>query len=284
MGNAHHIGWFTKAFVSASVVLTTLVAGSTVSLAEEQPADVVEDNSSSKDGWIDLQDNNKGYLDDGALVLGWHKIDESSYYFNEDGIMCTGWKNIEDKDDVVSHYFRPSGILASGWADIDGSKYWFDQDGIMATGWKEIEGKAYYFDVEGRMLVGWQDVADESGEVRHLFFRPSGSLATGWATMDDGSKYYFNESGEVTTGMALIDDKPYLFDANGRMLIGRQTIEGFECYFRPSGVMDTDDEQIVEKLRSLIDKGVINVMKAVQAAKPKPSIVVVDKLDIEVVE
>jgi glucan-binding YG repeat protein len=62
----------------------------------------------------------------------------------------------------------------------------------MATGWADVDD-AYkrYFDGEGHMLTGWQQIGD-----RTFYFRPSGAMQTGKATID-GVEYEFTASGTL---------------------------------------------------------------------------------------
>ena len=89
-------------------------------------------------------------------------------------------------------------------------------------------------------MTGWADIDNGQGQVSHYYFRPSGSMATGWATID-GQKYWFRPSGNMATGFTAVDDgyKRY-FDKSGHMLLGWQQIGGKTYYFRiPSGAMQT---------------------------------------------
>jgi glucan-binding YG repeat protein len=130
------------------------------------------------------------------------------------------------------------------WRDFpDGGKGYL-RNGTLCTGWTQIGDAWYNFDQDARMLVGWNDVPDTSGATKTYFFRPSGSMATGWAEID-GAKYYFRPDGSLLTGWLTTRDemkneeRHYLFAADGRMVTGWQEIDGLRLFFRPTGSLAT---------------------------------------------
>jgi hypothetical protein len=143
----------------------------------------------------------------------------------------------------------------------------------MATGWATISDggvhKKYYFEGDGSLVAGcWRDIDTGQGYVAHYYFRPSGAMATGWATIG-GESYLFRPSGNMATGFADVTDDAFkrYFDESGRMLTGWQTIGGSAYYFRPSGAMQTGEAVIDGKSYAFSDKGVfVGAMEWVRAS------------------
>ena len=88
--------------------------------------------------------------------------------------------------------------------------------------------------------------------------RPSGSMATEWATID-GVNYYFRPSGNMATGFTDVVSDAYkrYFDEQGHMVTGWRDIGGNTYYFRSSGAMQTGEAVIDGAVCVFTDKGVL---------------------------
>jgi hypothetical protein len=69
------------------------------------------------------------------------------------------------------------------------------------------------------------------------WFRESGSMATGWADVDDAYKRYFDGEGHMLTGWQQIGDRTFYFRPSGAMQTGKATIDGVEYEFTASGTL-----------------------------------------------
>ena len=81
----------------------------------------------------------------------------------------------------------------------------------------------------------------------HYYFNSSGDISTGWEKID-GKWYYFQPIGDNTgamqTGWKEINGKWYYFNSSGVMQTEWKEISGKWYYFNPSGVMLTGWQQI----------------------------------------
>lgn len=161
----------------------------------------------------------KYYLDpqaDGARATdGWYKIGKHYYFFNEKGVMQTGFVTKNGK----TYYTLSNGVRRKGWQTINGRKYYFGKkNGVMKTGWYSYKGKKYYLN----------PVKTSS---------TYGAAKTDWVRIG-GSWYYFNADGTMRTGWLQDNMKMYYFDKDtGKMLTGRQTIDGKSYNFGTSGAI-----------------------------------------------
>ena len=62
---------------------------------------------------------------------------------------------------------------------------------------------------------------------------------TGWKK-DNGTWYYYDDSGAMAKGWKKIDEMWYYFNQSGEMVTGWQLIDGNWYYFYPSGKMVSD--------------------------------------------
>ena len=149
---------------------------------------------------------------DGSVLKGLNAVGGKLYYFNT----STGKKITKTRKKVGGYYyyFTKSGAAAkSTWVKIGSKYYYFKSNGKMAT--NTWVGK-YYVNSKG--------------------VRTNLKKTTGWTTVD-GTKYYFNSSGKMLTGLQTIGNQKYYFASTGAMLTGLQTIGSNRHYFYPDGSM-----------------------------------------------
>ncbi len=192
----------------------------------------------------------------GYARTGWIQLDKKYYYYDKNYKRVSGWQTISGK----KYYFNPKKNcvrVTSSWCKIGKHYYYFDSKGVLKTGFFNVSGKRYYSDSQGIRRKGWRTVnnrkyyLDKSTGVMQFgwftynnnkyYLNPNksastyGAAMTGWAKID-GSYYYFNNDGTMKTGW-LIDNgkKYYLNTKTGKMLTGKQKINGVTYNFGTSG-------------------------------------------------
>ncbi len=161
-----------------------------------------------------------------VIYKGIQNIDGKEYYFNENGEKQYGFQTINGK---IHFFSRIDGAKRKGLFGIDGYNYYFTDEG-MQTGLQIIEGNTYLFNTEGKMQYGFQNI---NGKI-HFFSRVNGAQRKGLVGID-GYNYYFTDEG-MQTGLQIIEGNTYLFNIEGQMQYGFQTINGKTHFFsRVSG-------------------------------------------------
>ena len=163
----------------------------------------------------------------------WGTISENgtqyAYYFKNNSTLCrNGWQTINrDK-----YYFDSTGAILSGGVVPIGKKSYllddFEQYGRALgsaysgeDGLVTYEGKQYVTNSSGEILTGWQI----SKKIRYycdpqtgVAEAPAWSGDGNWATLSDGSVYYFKSGRTLAKGVTAIDGKKYCFDSTtGRL-------------------------------------------------------------------
>lgn len=163
-----------------------------------------------------------------------------------------------------------SGIYTSyaaskGWVEEDGSWYFYDEDGYKETNtWKKKDSEWFYLDENGDLAV--------SQRIDEYYVNSTGRMVKNqWVSVDNDEEYdspdspgganwnYFGKDGKIVTSKWMtIGGKTYYFDEDGQMLTGLVEIDGFTYYLgnesdgaRKTGWVlleemtnDTDDEGI----------------------------------------
>ena len=169
---------------------------------------------------------------DGVSCYGLHTIKGYKYYFNQNCRMITGWHRWSNG---TWSYFSPSqspvGHMITGWLTINDTRYYFDSNGIMVTGLQEISGSYYYFSSSGSLYTGWYKWPDGTWSYFSSDASPSGSILTGWRTIN-GKKYYLDPSnmGKTAIGLTTINGSQYYFNSSAALTYGWLTINGNEYY------------------------------------------------------
>lgn len=194
-----------------------------------------------------------------------------NYYVGYDGCMAVGTVWIDD----AYYYFDMNGVYQAkstgftGWKKIDGQWYYNDAEGNPYTGW--LNG-TYYID-DGQMRYSqyvYDDETDTYSYVRYdgvlvrngwyeisswyydywIYADAEGKLVTNEWKQIGGNWYYFNDSGEMATGLCYINDKVECFDENGCWIAnGKYTgwtkVNGSWYYFNTDGTLLEDTESAV---------------------------------------
>ena len=208
----------------------------------------VLDKLPAQDGWVDTDDGEWYFYEDGEMIVDdWHKDGGSWYYLGEDGKMLTGWQELEWDGETEWYYFNPeganAGAMATGWQELEWNGetdwYYMDGSGAMLTGWQRLGGKWYYLNGSGAMATGWQKL----GGVWYYLDPVNGDMKTGWQLLG-GKWYYLQSSGAMLTGWQKLGGVWYYLDpVNGDMKTGWQRLAWNGVtnwyYFQSSGAMAT---------------------------------------------
>ncbi len=188
--------------------------------------------SKSGSDWIYLDNNNnkitnewrKGaddkwrYLNEKGVMATESWVDDGNYYVDDQGLIVEGWKKLKFGNEYHWAYFQSGGkAVKESWKSIGDKHYYFDDEGRMLTGW--ILDDDYYTKSDGTMVTGWYKLVppyseeskpgpnQASGE-KWFYFASNGKkfkpvLTNGIKYGEkkiDGSRYAFNENGELVTG------------------------------------------------------------------------------------
>ena len=162
----------------------------------------------------------------------WYLVD------NNTGKNLTGFQEIKDQNKVV--YYAPSNAqMQYGWQNINNNKYYFDKfNGAMTTGQRNIDGSWYLFDKQGVMQTGFQRIASQNKTVH---YDSNGKMQYGWQWVDNATRYFDTVTGAMTTGQKNINNHWYLFDNNGAMQRGFQSLKAYgedkTVYYNKDGWM-----------------------------------------------
>ena len=121
------------------------------------------------------------------------------------------------KEDEHLRYYEDGQPVAKRWATVEGDTYYFDKEGNASILKCKIDGDYYVFDKEGRLLLPSGKkvlrVETQDGSLQTYYVDPKGKALSGWSA---DKKYYFDETGEMATGITVIKEKFYCFYASGK--------------------------------------------------------------------
>ncbi len=144
----------------------------------------------------------------GEMKTGFQTVDGKKYHFSKDGWAVAGWV----KEGTDWYLVKDTGELTVGLAkSAGGYAYYFDQDGKMLTGKQLVKGAPYLFTKDGwAEAEGWKKLDDG-----WVLVGKDGKLATGLAQSAGGYTYFFDAQGKMLTGKQLVKNHPYLFTEGG---------------------------------------------------------------------
>lgn len=187
------------------------------------------------------------------VVTGGHFQSDNQqdwYYYTANGEKLTGWQNV----DGVILYFDKDGKQVKGQErEIGGKYYRFDEnDGSLLTnqwhhtsifnGYRtEPQYTTYtnYLGEDGAAFIGWHTI-----DSKRYYFKPDGLLAKNDTVTIDGKIYLFDYQGQLVKNKYGIVETPSMFhantstyrtNANGKVLTGKQIIDGKEYIFALKG-------------------------------------------------
>ena len=173
-----------------------------------------------------------------AIKNTWADNGGKRYYLGASGAAVTGLQTLTGPSGGSGMFFFASnGVQQSGWQTTGGKKYlfagednravtglfkygfnqfYFGSDGAALTGLQKLDGKLYFYDLNAYLRkTGWQTI----GGAHYYFDRISGAAQTGWFV--DGltrGVYYFSADGKALVGAQTVDGAACQFDQNGRLL------------------------------------------------------------------
>lgn len=110
----------------------------------------------------------------------------------------------------------------------------------------KIDGKIYYFNNYGQLQTGWMSLNDGN---RYYFNANNGGAAyTGWYQDGNTGIIYFNSDGAMQKGITQIEGKTYLFTTN---CSGKIHIKRLDCIQQ---VMEIDIILILLKMKQLLQE------------------------------
>lgn len=210
---------------------------------------------------------------------------ETYYLGDEnDGARKTGWVSVEDMtletdDEGIWAYFDENGKMVNNQLDRKiGGHYYTFVDGRMQTGWVDLAEAGFvnptaateseavqtarslsdfrFYDESdgGKRAIGWYTIEgapgiSESDNEYTFYFKNGVAFHAAKPGLElftiNSSKYCFNESGEMQTGLQILagtdGDATFYFNENGEMMTGKQTIydedseENQTWYFNTKG-------------------------------------------------
>ncbi|MHA8110601.1 KxYKxGKxW signal peptide domain-containing protein [Lactobacillaceae bacterium Melli_B4] len=159
-------------------------------------------------------DYNYYFGNDGAAVDGNQTIDGKNYLFN-DGIQVKN--NMIINPDSTFSYYDNNGLVTTTPTNINNQNFNFNSDGKLVAPNQFIKNSifsnaTYYLDSNSHISKGFQDI--------------------------NGSKYYFDNNGQMITNTYEMDSNGnfYRFGGDGKALIGKQIVDYTKRYFNSDGV------------------------------------------------
>lgn len=110
------------------------------------------------------------------------------------------------------YYYSTSGKMAkSAWKTVGSKKYYFGSDGKAVKGSKKISGTYYIFNSKCTLSTGSGTHLVTVGSSKYQATK-SGKAKSGWSS---DKRKYFQKSGKMTTGIALVSGKLTYFTSYG---------------------------------------------------------------------
>ena len=146
----------------------------------------------------------------GAMLYGEQYIDGHWYLFdNVTGAMKTGFQYISNLNKTV--YYNEQGQMLYGLQIIGNDTYYFNTyTGARSSGTITIDGKKYLFYAIGKQVKRTGEVLADG---YWYLLNDKYEVQTGFQTLPDGRKVYYNSKGQMAHGQAYINGHWYLFDS-----------------------------------------------------------------------
>lgn len=203
-------------------------------------------DSSKRGNWVNSPNGWWFECTDGTYPRnGLYEIDGIAYAFDSNGYMVTGWYYYYDN----WYYFNSSGIMQKDWVYDTDSWYYLDPTyGYMyANSIFDIDGDYYGFSPSGRMITGWykktlyNSVTNNYQDLWY-YFGSGGAAQNGWFWDNYFQNWFYFSNHQMLTGLYRIDNEIYYFDSSGQLTTGWQYIlfsdTGSWYHFAPSGAAD----------------------------------------------
>jgi glucan-binding YG repeat protein len=141
------------------------------------------------------------------------------------------------------YYFKSNGEIATGVQIINGEKYTFESPiknksygGALVNGAKQVNGFWYYYHGDGTKHTGWHTEPDGS----KYFYNDKGQLLQNTAQKIGNYWYYFHVNGSMVTGWLTLPTGNYYYGTDGKLIQNTaRKIGDSWYYFRSNGEMVT---------------------------------------------
>lgn len=121
------------------------------------------------------------------------------------------------EEDGHYYYYEDGQPVTARWVTVEDYTYYFGKDGMASVLKCKIDGDYYVFDQEGRLFEPSDrkvvKVETEDGGVKRYYIDTDGKALSGWSK---DQTYYFDKTGEMVTGVTVLKEKFYCFNASGR--------------------------------------------------------------------
>ena len=108
--------------------------------------------------------------------------------------------------------YQDGKLVKKKWMTIQGKKYYFRKNGEAAVLNTKIGKNYYVFDKKGILVQPKSTKVITIGKKKYQV-TSEGKAKKGWSA---NRKYYFDETGEMIVGTAVLQEKFYVFKANGK--------------------------------------------------------------------
>lgn len=114
-------------------------------------------------------------------------------------------------------YYEDGQPVTDRWVTAEEGTFYFNEKGKASVLSCKIDGEYFVFDQEGRLIrpsdTKIVKIETEDGQQLKYYVDAEGRACGGWS---DDKKYYFDETGAMVTGITVIKEKFYSFNANGK--------------------------------------------------------------------
>lgn len=194
-------------------------------------------------GFVKIRTSSYYFDANGEMVKGLTTLGapyNGTFLFATDGKMQTGFKRIKVEGVPTTMFFDAKGVRQTiqplalqldgsfandtpavmTWVKVGSDVYYLSKQVTPVKGFKAIAGKRFYFNSAGVLQTGSTSISKKP-----YLFDSNGNPITGW--VDNGENYsYANSKGQLSTGLAKIKGadgvtRAYLFDATGKLLVGK---------------------------------------------------------------
>jgi hypothetical protein len=118
----------------------------------------------------------------------------------------------------------------------------------LKTGFVTVEDKTYYYDTFGQKVVGSHLVDGEE-----YYFNEEGEMQTGLIREEDNAYFYNEEDGTKETGLVEYEGNTYYLTDEDTLYTGWKEVDGQKRYFNTDGTMRTNSMAEVDGNMYLFD-------------------------------
>ncbi|MBQ7890142.1 MAG: phosphodiester glycosidase family protein [Erysipelotrichaceae bacterium] len=202
-------------------------------------------------GFLKKSDGNTYYYDEGKMAYAWQQIDGEWYHFHEStGIMAVGIKVAPDtgsQRNGIYYDFDEDGKLLRAYFNPAGYYYWAGNQWLKTDEWvkngADSDPDAWYrTNGDGHFMT---DLTDKPtldiylDGIKYTIDNTNGKLLRGSFVEKDGSLYYYWAGAPRNDGWFIVDGDTYYAYDDGKLAVGRQTIDNTPYVFTDKGQLIT---------------------------------------------